>query len=60
MATVVRRIGIAFGSSAVAWLAGALLARWLFGSGNILVWLMAGFFGLIVYLAMLWRDRPAR
>lgn len=56
MATVVRRIGIALGSSAVAWLAASLLARWLFGSGNILVWLVAGSVGLTVYLTMLWRQ----
>lgn len=56
MPTVARRVGIAFGSFALAWLAVTLVARWLFGSGNILVWVFAAAVGVIVYLALLWRD----
>ena len=36
MAKVARRVGIAFGSFVIAWLAVSLVAGWLFGSGNIL------------------------
>jgi hypothetical protein len=57
MAKVARRVGIAFGSFVVAWLAISLVARWFFGSGNILVWVFAAGVGAGVYLAMLWRDR---
>lgn len=57
MTKVARRVAIAFGSFVIAWLAVTLVARWLFGSGNILVWVLAAFVGAIVYLAILWRDR---
>lgn len=56
MSKVARRLGIAFGSFAIAWLAVTLVARWLFGSGNILVWVFAVFVGAIVYIAILRRD----
>jgi len=52
-----RRIGIAFGSFVIAWLAVSLLAGWLFGSGNILVWVIAAIVGAGVYLDILRRDR---
>jgi ABC-type uncharacterized transport system permease subunit len=52
-----RQVAIALASFAVAWLGATILARLLFGSGNILVWLLAAFLGAIVYVAMLWRDR---
>ena len=55
----VRQVAIALGSFVVAWVAATLLARLLFGSGNILVWLVAAFVGVIVYLTMLWRDQRA-
>ena len=55
MAKVARRVGIALGSFVVAWLAFSLLAGWLFGSGNILVWVFAGVAAVVVYLAMLRR-----
>jgi hypothetical protein len=57
MAMVARRVAIAFGAFVVAWLAAALTAIWLFGSGNILVWVIAAVVGVLVYLAILWRDR---
>jgi hypothetical protein len=57
MAMVARRVAIAFGAFVVAWLAAALMAIWLFGSGNILVWVIAAVVGVLVYLAILWRDR---
>lgn len=53
MATVARRVGIAFGSFVIAWLAVTLVARWLFGYGNILVWVLAALVGTVVYLAIL-------
>ncbi|MGZ8474869.1 MAG: hypothetical protein ACXWWQ_01400 [Candidatus Limnocylindria bacterium] len=57
MAKVARRVAIAFGAFVVAWLAAALMAGWLFGSGNILVWVIATFVGALAYLAIVWRDR---
>ncbi|HEY8167231.1 MAG TPA: hypothetical protein VIF84_00825 [Candidatus Limnocylindrales bacterium] len=53
----IRRIGIAFGAFVISWLAADLLADWLFGSGNFLVWVLAAIVGFGVYLAMLRRDR---
>jgi hypothetical protein len=57
MAKVARRIGIAFGSFVIAWLAVDLVADWLFGSGNFLVWVFAAVVGAGVYLAILRQDR---
>ncbi|MEW5992429.1 MAG: hypothetical protein AB1736_13945 [Chloroflexota bacterium] len=50
-------MGIAFGSFVIAWFAAALVAGWLFGSGNILVWVIAVVVGAGVYLDILRRDR---
>ena len=55
-----RRIGIAVAAFVVAWLAIALAAVWLFGSGNVLVYVLAAAVGAGVYLAMWWRDRSVR
>ena len=52
-----RRGGIAFGSFVIAWLAVSLVAGWLFGSGNILVWVIAAIVGAGVYLDIMRRDR---
>ena len=57
MAKVARQVGIALGSFVIAWLAVSLVAGWLFGSGNILVWVFASVVGAGVYLAILRRDR---
>lgn len=57
MVRVARRVGIAFGSFVIAWLAVALVANWLFGSGNFLVWVFAAVVGAVVYVVLLWRDR---
>jgi hypothetical protein len=57
MAKVARRVAIAFGSFAVAWLAVSLVAGWIFGSANILAWVFASVVGVGVYLAILRRDR---
>lgn len=57
MVKVARRVGIAFGSFVIAWLAVSLVAGWLFGSGNILVWVFAAVVGAGVYLDILRRDR---
>ena len=54
---VARRLAIAIASAIVAWVAIALAAIWLFGSGNILVYVFAAIVGLGVYLAMSWHDR---
>lgn len=60
MGKVARRVAIAIASSIVAWLAIALAAVWLFGSGNVLVWVFAAVVGAGVYLAMWWGDRSTR
>ena len=60
MFKIARRVGIAFGSFVVAWLAVSLVAGWLFGSGNILVWVFAAVVGAAVYLEIMRRDRRVR
>jgi hypothetical protein len=57
MVTIVRRVGLAVGAFVIAWLAVSLVAEWLFGSGNILVWVFAAVVGAGVYLDFLRRDR---
>jgi apolipoprotein N-acyltransferase len=57
MLMVARRIGIAFASFVIAWLAVSLAAGWIFGSGNVLVWVLAVIVGAGVYLDLLRRDR---
>jgi membrane protein implicated in regulation of membrane protease activity len=48
---------VATGAFVLAWIVAALSASWLFGSGNILVWVIAGFAGVTVYLASArWRT----
>lgn len=56
MTNVVRRLGIALGSFVIAWLVVALVANWLFGSGNFLVWVLAALVGATVYLVLPRRD----
>ncbi len=57
MAKVGRRVGIAIGSFVITWFAVTLMARWLFGSANFLVWVIAAAVGIGVYLDILRRDR---
>lgn len=57
MVTVARRVGIAFGAFVIAWLAVSVVARWLFGSGNVLVWGFAAVVAAVVYFEILRRDR---
>ena len=60
MVQMLRRLGIAFGSLVIAWLAVSLVAGVLLGpsaSGNLLVWLVAIIVGALVYLDILRRDR---
>ena len=57
MVKVARRVGIAFGSFVIAWIAAKLMGEWLFGSANFLVWVIAAVVGVGVYLYMLRRDR---
>jgi len=54
---IARRVGIALGSFVIAWLAVSLVAGWLFGSANFLVWVFAAVVGAGVYLDILRRDR---
>jgi hypothetical protein len=56
MSMVVRRLGFAIGASVIAWLAASAAATWIFGSGNVLVWVIALSVGLAVYL----RDGRSR
>jgi hypothetical protein len=60
MFKIARRVGIAFGSFVIAWLAVSLVAGWLFGFGNILVWVFAAVVGAAVYLEIMRRDRRVR
>jgi len=60
MFMVVRRVGIAIGSFVIAWLAVSFLAGWLFGSGNVLVWVLAAGVGAVVYLELLRRDEGSQ
>ncbi|HEX7172852.1 MAG TPA: hypothetical protein VF365_09630 [Candidatus Limnocylindria bacterium] len=57
MPRVARRVGIAFGSFALTWVAASFAAGWLIGSGNILVWVFATFVSVIAHLAILRRDQ---
>jgi len=57
MVKVARRLGITFGSFVIAWVALFLLGRWVFGSGNILIWVFAAVVAAVVYLEILRRDR---
>lgn len=57
MFKIARRVGIAFGSFVIAWLAVSLVAGWLFGPDDILVWVFAAVVGAGVYLDILRRDR---
>lgn len=49
---MVRRLGIAAIAFVAAWLVATLLAGWLLGSGNILVWIIAAVAGAVAYLAL--------
>ena len=60
MFKIARRVGIAFGSFVIAWLAVSLFAGWLFGSGNILVWVFAAVVDAAIYLDIMRRDRRVR
>ena len=44
-----RRAAIALGTFVIAWLATSAVARWLFGSGNVLVWVVAAVVAGITY-----------
>jgi hypothetical protein len=59
MIRVARRVGVVLGSFVIAWLTASRVADWLFGSGNILVWVIAGVVGAGACLEILRRDRRA-
>ena len=48
---------MALGAFLAAWLVASILARWLFGSGNVLVWVFAAAVAAITYLALLRYDQ---
>ena len=52
MTEIARRFTISIGSFVLAWLVVSLVARWLFGSGNVLVWVIAAAVGVAAYLAI--------
>ena len=56
MVNVARRFGIVVASFVIAWMAVSLAAAWLFGSGNVLVWVIAVLVAVGVYLIL----RPDR
>lgn len=55
--TIARRVGIAFGAFVIAWIAASVVAQWLYGSGNVLVWVIAAIVGAGVYVVVRRRDR---
>ncbi len=62
MLKIARRVGIAFGSFVIAWLAVSLVAGLLLGSaaaGSLVVWVIALVVGAGVYLDIMRRDRAA-
>jgi len=52
-----RRLGIALVSFVVAWFAASFVGEWIFGSSNVLAWVLAAVVGAGVYLSLLRRDR---
>ena len=50
-------MALAIASFVIAWLVVALVANLFFGSGNVLVWVVAAVVGAGVYVALLRRDR---
>ena len=57
---VARRLAVTVGAFVIAWIALFILAQWLFGSGNILIWVLAAVFGALVYLEVLRPERRLR
>jgi hypothetical protein len=53
----VRRVVLALGAFVIACLVIGLLATWIFGSGNVLVYVLAAPVGVATYLELLRRDR---
>lgn len=60
MSTMARRVGIVLGSFVIAWIVVTLVANWLYGSGNVLVLVLATVVAAGVYLELLRRDRRLR
>ena len=59
MSMVAHRVAVAFGSFVIAWLVATFAARLLFGSGNVLVWVIATVVGVGTYLALARREQRA-
>src|SRR4051812_45332847 len=55
--TIARRVGIAFGAFVIACIAGSVVAGWLYGSGNVLVLVLAAIIGAGAYFEVRRRDR---
>lgn len=47
-----RRAAIAFGAFVVTWFAATLVGTWLFGSSNVLSWMIAAIVGIGVYVSL--------
>lgn len=47
--TEARRVALALGAFVVTWFAATLIGTWLFGSSNVLSWLIAAIIGIGVY-----------
>ena len=55
-----RRLALVLGTFIVTWLVASVFARWLFGSGNVLVWVLAAVLAAVTYLALLRYDQRLR
>lgn len=55
--TIARRVGIAVGAFVIACIAGSVVAQWLYGSGNVLVVVLAAIVGVGAYFEVWRRDR---
>lgn len=47
--TEARRVALALGAFVVTWFAATLIGTWLFGSSNVLSWMIAAIIGIGVY-----------
>ncbi len=55
--TIARRVGIALGAFVIACIAGSVVAQWLYGSGNVLVLVLAAIVGAGVYFEVRRQDQ---
>jgi len=50
--TEARRVALALGAFVVTWFAATLAGNWLFGSSNVLSWIIAAIIGIGVYASL--------